>query len=335
VWAATRPADTSSSATVADLGQRLFFDKALSADRSVSCATCHQPRHAFADDQIVPTGVLGRKGTRNAPSLAALAINGPFFWDGRRDSLQDAAVDPMLHPQEMGLADDQALQSHLSTPQYIRAFSDAFGGGEVKAPTKEQVAVALAAYLRQLPRPASAFDTFYDGHDDSALSRTAKDGLRIFRGKAGCESCHRMEGVPIHFSDNQFHTTGTGLQTLGDMLPLLTADVAGQSKDPAAVGRLVAVRKDLAATGRFVVTHSPADIGLFRTPSLRYVAQTAPYMHDGSVATLEEAVDQEIYWRSLSSGQPVSLTVPERQALIAFLRSLSPPVPAPVHAPTS
>lgn len=135
----------------------------------------------------------------------------------------------------------------------------------------------------------------------------------------------------MRFTDNAFHASGTGLQSVDASLPKLSVEVASMPTDATSVGRTISDRQELSALGRFMATHAPADVGMFRTPSLRYVANTAPYMHDGSIATLEAAVDQEIYWRGLSSGHPLSLTLHERSALLAFLRAIS--LPAPSSAP--
>jgi len=308
------------------LGRQLFSDPRLSADGQTSCSSCHDPAHAFSDGRTVSRGAFGKLGTRNTPSLLTLSSESVLFWDGRRKRLEDAVLDPFEHPSELALPDDVALQARLQTPTYRKAFAGAFGTFEEEAPTRAQIGLALAAFVRTLPRPATAFDRYQSG-DKAALSRDAQEGLRLFSGKAGCASCHRLDGSPARFSDDGFHATGTGLQKIEGDLPQLSAEVAQQSMDSTFIGRAVAARADWATMGRFVVTHQPGDMGLFRTPSLRYVADTAPYMHDGSVPTLEAAVDQEIYWRGLTSGRPLALTVSERANLIAFLQALSPMKP--------
>lgn len=311
-------------AALARLGKQLFFDTRLSADSKTSCATCHQPEHAYADQLSVARGVFGLTGTRNAPSLLNVPNDGALFWDGRRQALEEAVLDPVSHPRELAFSDDVALAALMQSSTYRRDVTDVFQG-ELKASSwRQRIGLALAAYIRNLPQPSSAFDRYQASHAPRELTQPAREGMRLFAGKAGCAACHQMVDTPVRFTDYQFHSTGTGLQKVAGRLPALAAQAATIPTDGGTVGREVAANADLAATGRFMVTHQPADIGLFRTPSLRYVAQTAPYMHDGSVATLEEAVDQEVYWRGLSSGRSVSLTVSERAALVAFLRSLSP-----------
>ncbi|MBB3226233.1 cytochrome c peroxidase [Luteibacter sp. Sphag1AF] len=322
LWAKGERPETR-NAEMISLGERLFFDASLSSDGQTRCAACHQPEHAFADSRATARGAFGRIGTRNTPSLLALTDEAPLFWDGRRSTLEAASFDPLIHPREMGHSDENEIIAALSSPSYRAAFARAFGTGSAGAPGRETVSRALSAYIRNLPRPPVPFDRYVEDKNPSSLSREAREGFRLFTGKAGCDSCHKLSGKPVQFTDHTFHPTGTGLQTLDGQLPLLAKDVVTGSTDPGAIGRLIAERPDLAATGRFSVTHEPSDLGLFRTPSLRYVADTAPYMHDGSVPTLEAAVDQEIYWRSLSSGHPISLTVSERASLIAFLQSIS------------
>lgn len=317
-----RHATPSASAQLA-LGRQLFFDPSLSADGKTSCSSCHQPDHAYSDGRTVSKGAFGLTGTRNTPSLLALSDGEPMFWEGRRERLEDAVLDPFLHPVELALPDDHALTERLQTPSYRKAFAAAFGTSDSDSPTRQQLGTALATYVRSLPKPQTPFDRYQATHDTHLLSQDALQGMDLFTGKAGCVQCHKLEGTPAHFSDNGFHSTGTGLQNVAAQLPDLLRRLSIEHIDVADVGREIGTHADVASLGRFVVTHQPTDIGLFRTPSLRYVADTGPYMHDGSVATLEDAVDQEIYWRGLSSGQQLSLTVRERLQIIAFLKALS------------
>ncbi len=319
-----RPSLPLTNVALVAVGRQLFIDPHLSADGKTSCASCHNPSHAFSDGRSVSRGAFDKLGTRNTPSLLTVTTESSLFWDGRRQRLEVAVLDPFEHPLELALKDDATLEAQLQTPAYREAFAHAFGASGNATSIREQIGLALAAFVRALPQPETPFDRYQRYYDETSLSGEAKQGLRLFTGKAGCASCHQLKGSPTRFTDDGFHTTGTGLQTIESRLPQLSVEVARQSLDPMFVGRAVAARPDWAAMGRFVVTHEPGDIGLFRTPSLRYVADTAPYMHDGSVPTLEAAVDQEIYWRGLTSGKPLSLTVSERIDLIAFLRALSP-----------
>jgi cytochrome c peroxidase len=316
-------ADQPQSALIA-FGQQLFNDPHLSADGSVSCASCHMPTKAFSDGRPVAIGVRRQAGTRNTPSLADIGQSPDvyFFWDGRRTHLEQAVMDPFTNPAEMGLHDDQSLLEKLQqNPAYKNRFNHS-NAKEASTQQLSEIAQALTVYLRSLDHRTSAYDRYASKRDATALSYTARRGLAVFAGKGRCVQCHQMEGNPTAFTDQAFHHTGVGLNEVAEDLPRLTQGIIARSLQGAALGNRVATHADEAQLGRFNVTHNVADIGLFRTPSLRGVALTAPYMHDGSVPTLEEAVDQEIYYRSLTSGHPIGLTVEEKNDLLAFLQAL-------------
>jgi cytochrome c peroxidase len=288
----------------------------------VRCASCHVPEKAYTDGRVVAIGVHGQAGTRNAPSLLniAAANESAFFWDGRRTALEQAVLDPLTNPLEMGLHDQAELRQRVAqNGAYHTAFAQAFpDGSEI---TSNKVGAALAAYVRSLRPPESAFDRFLHGNH-ATLNPRAQLGLALFQGKAGCVECHRLEGSSPVLTDHAYHRTGVGLDGITANLPALTEGVIARSLQGSAIGDRVAMHADEAQLGRFNVTQDPADIGLFRTPSLRGVAHTAPYMHDGSVATLEDAIDREVYYRSLQAGRPLNLSVEERLDLAEFLRSL-------------
>jgi cytochrome c peroxidase len=168
----------------------------------------------------------------------------------------------------------------------------------------------------------SAYDRYATQGDRSALNSRAQLGLAIFKGKGRCAECHRLEGSPAMLTDHVYHRAGVGMDAINQNLPALTQAVIKRSLQGGAVGDRVATHADEAQLGRFNVTQDPADIGLFRTPSLRDVSSTAPYMHDGSVATLDDAIDREVYYRSLQAGRPLNLSVEERRDLKAFLEAL-------------
>lgn len=305
------------------LGKQLFNDRSLSADGTVRCASCHVPEKAYADGRTVAIGVFGRAGTRNTPSLLSveLANEGTFFWDGRRTALEQAVLDPLTNPVEMGLHDQtELIQRVAQNPAYRTAFAQTFpddNGGL----TPTEVGTVLAAYVRSLHPSDSAFDRYLHG-DRTALNPRAQLGLTLFQSKAGCAECHRLEGSPPVLTDHGYHRTGVGLDGIAENLPMLTEGVMTRSLQGSEIGDRVATHTDEAQLGRFNVTQDPADIGLFRTPSLRGVANTAPYMHDGSVPTLEDAIDREVYYRSLQAGRPLNLSVEERLDLAEFLRAL-------------
>lgn len=319
--------DTATSKHHSDLiamGERLFSDTRLSLDGKVSCASCHIPTKYFADGRQVAIGINGKAGTRNTPSLASIGRSaGPtFFWDGRRTRLEQAVMDPFTNPVEMGLPDDSALLGKLNA---IPSYNDSMGSIAVKereSRSLARIAQALSAYVRSVDRTSSSFDRYTSGQDPKALNAQERRGLAVFENKGHCAQCHQLEGNPPSLTDHSFHRTGVGFSAVEYDLPRLTAEVIEHPLQGADLGNRVATNSAEAQLGRFNVSHEVADMGMFRTPSLRGVAKTAPYMHDGSVKTLEEAVDREIYYRSLDSGQPIGLTVEERAELLAFLRKL-------------
>ena len=307
----------------AALGARLFSDRRLSADGKVSCATCHVPDKDYTDGRRVAVGVFGAMGTRNTPSLASVGVakETAFFWDGRRTALEEATLEPLTNAKEMGLHDDaHIVQVIESDPGYRAAFADAFPNDH--AISTEHVGIALASFIRSIKPSPSAYDRYASGQDSHALNGLALQGLKIFRGTGRCVDCHSLEGQPAVLTDNQYHRAGIGFDDIEADLPSLTTAIIKRSLKADDVGNRIVAHGDEAQLGRFNVTLDPADIGLFRTPSLRGVAVSAPYMHDGSVATLDDAVDREVYYRSLQSGRPLHLSVEDRAALKAFLQAL-------------
>lgn len=282
------------------------------------------PDKAYSDGRRVAVGVYGKSSTRNTPSLATIGRSNDtsFFWDGRRSTLEQAVLDPFTNPVEMGLADQPALLDRLSHDANYRAAFAANFPGDVSPITLDHVAATLTAYVRSLDRRTSAYDRYASGHDPAAMNPESKLGLAIFTGKGRCAECHLLQGSLAPLTDHAYHRTGVGMSSVDQNLPMLTQAVIERSLQGSAIGTRVATHVDESQLGRFNVTRNPADIGLFRTPSLRGVALTAPYMHDGSVPTLDEAIDREVYYRSLQAGRPLNLTVHEKQELRAFLESL-------------
>ncbi len=281
-------AGTTEEALVA-LGRRLFFDPRLSADGTVSCASCHRPEHGFSDPRPVSIGAGGKPGRRNAPSVLNRDRPRRFFWDGRASSLEEQALGPLFSPVEMGNTPEMLLERLANLAEYRPLFEAAFGSPE---PAVERITRALAAYERSLARRDSPWDLWAAG-DKGALGEQAERGRLLFFGKAHCHLCHSGPD----FTNNDFVNVGAG---------------RAQLPDP----------------GRFELTHQPGDWKLFLTPSLREVARTAPYMHDGSLATLEEVI--EFYNRGGGPSEnkdyrivPLHLTDQEKSDLLAFLRALS------------
>lgn len=284
------PEDNPLTAEKVALGRRLFFDPILSRDYSLSCATCHDPRRFFTDGLAVAVGVEGRKGKRSAPALLNRAWGKSMFWDGRAASLEKQALQPIENPDEFDMTIEGILERLRSHAEYPDLFERSFGH-EVNS---EDLGRAIASYVRTILTGNAPIDRYMNG-DRQALSEQARAGLRLFRGRANCTACH----LGPTFTDEQFHNTGVAFRD-------------GKLTDD----------------GRFTVTGKEKDRGAFKTPTLRHVAQTAPYMHDGSLATLEEVI--EFYDKGGNPNfhldeeiRPRGLTDEDKQALVAFLHSLS------------
>lgn len=286
------------------LGRWLFYDQRLSADGTVSCATCHRPEHAFSEPLAVATGIRGQVGRRKTPSIVNLAARtalpppppdlGPaFFWDGRATSLEAQVLMPIADPVEMGL-DHRSMVTRLSAiAGYRPYFKEASGSDTV---TETQVAAALADYVRTRTSGNAPFDRWSYAREARAVSEQAKLGFDIFSFKGRCGMCH----VGFNFSDGRFHNLGVGWDA-----------ASGTFRDE----------------GRAVVSHLPRDRGAFKTPGLREVSKRAPYMHDGSLASLRDVV--EFYNRGGVANParsarlaPLGLTPAEVDAVVAFLHTL-------------
>jgi cytochrome c peroxidase len=279
-----------------ELGRRLFFERRLSSDGSISCASCHIPEKAFTDGAPVSTGIGGRKGTRNAPTLINRAYAGLQFWDGRASGLEAQVREPLASALEMTRDRDPhaahraCVERLRAVPGYVRDFAAVFGSGEI---TIERVARAIAAFERTILSGNSSFDRYRAG-DRAALSAGQERGMELFFGKGACSGCH----MGFNFSDGAYINTGIGMDR------------------PA---------PDL---GRYEVTRVEADRGAFKTPTLREIERTAPYMHDGSLKTLDEVVEH--YDRGGIKNpwldermKPLNLSEPEKKDLVAFLKALS------------
>ncbi|MGH8208532.1 MAG: cytochrome-c peroxidase [Steroidobacteraceae bacterium] len=249
-----------------------------------------------------------------------------FFWEGRAPSLEAQAILPFTNPSEMGSTNIKRLLDVIrGEATYVRGFRTAFN---VDAADIDMtlVARALAAYERTLLSGDSPFDRYQYRADHAVLSARALRGLALFRGRARCATCHVIADENALFTDFQYHQSAI---PLAPRTRSRLAELAQQVRTSQAAGETVVLNQrvsrdpDLAALGRFIVTGKPSDIGLFRTPSLRNVALTAPYMHSGSVPTLEQAVDLELYGREGSASSAIVLTEEERNDLTAFLKSLT------------
>lgn len=302
----------------AELGAKLFQDTSLSRDGTIACSSCHDPRRAYTDGHAQSRGVGGLVGTRNAPSLLDVAAQAPLFWDGRQMQLERLIREPLLGPREHGLADVKDLRDRLqANATYRDGLRDAYPES-VDQPLDDLAVRALADFLRGLKSGESAFDRHLRG-DTQALQPEQLRGLALFQGRAGCSACHRVEGSRPALTDHGFHNHGIASARIADRLTQLVQQAAALA--PARLSAVIQEDAQLAALGRYLVTGNPADIGRFRTPALRNVAITAPYMHDGSVATLRAAVDHELYYSAADRGAGFSHE--ERDALVAFLAALT------------
>ncbi len=315
------------------LGKRLFSDTRFSADGSISCASCHDPKKSFADRLPVAEGIRKQKGTRNAPTLINAVFLTSQFWDGRRASLEEQANDPFVNAREHGLPDHAAVLAVVRRDEkYREAFKRAFG---VNADQIEMshVTQAIAAFERTLVAGNSAFDRFEFGGNRNALTPSAQRGLDLFRGRAGCVACHVIGKDSALFTDNEFHSSGVGFDRIQPRLAELTARVMrDRGENVTTVSGAASVQKldqlvftdlDVAELGRFVVTGKPSDIGKFKTPSLRNVALTAPYMHNGLIASLKDVIEIELYVRGGEFNRPVIITPAEKNDLVEFLQALT------------
>lgn len=292
--AANIPDDNPMSDDKIALGKFLYFDKRMSSDNTIACASCHNPFHGFADPARTSTGVGFKPGGRNSPTVINRLFSADQFWDGRAASLEAQAAGPMTNPVEMAMAShDVACERIKGVKGYAPLFKKVYGDETVDI---GRITKAIAAYERTVLSGDSPFDRYQAGAKD-ALSADAVRGLELFNGKANCRTCH----TGFNFADEGYHNIGVGMKAA--------------SPD----------------AGRMDQTKAPADRGKFKTPTLRNVSETAPYMHDGSEDTLEGVI--EFYDRGgvpnpnlAGEIQPLQLTAAEKSALVAFLRALTGPV---------
>jgi cytochrome c peroxidase len=283
---------------IVELGRQLFMDTNLSSTGKVSCGSCHKPERAFTNGEAMGTGVYERKTRRNVPSLLNVAYRPLLRWDGYASSLENFAKYPINGVNEMDFHYLDKVPAYIhSQPHYVNAFRSTMGVDKIEF---EHVARALAAYQRTLVSGNSAFDRYFYEKDESALDKSARWGLRLFTGKAECSKCHTIGSDYSLFMDYKYHDLG------------VSWDVKKSEYGDRGLGEI----------------STDDQSGYFLTPSLRNVAQTAPYMHDGSLKTLDEVV--EFFDRGGVRSphldpimKPLGLTVEEREALVAFLQALS------------
>jgi cytochrome c peroxidase len=309
------------------LGRKLFFDRRLSPNATMSCGMCHVPAQGFtARELATPVGIEGRSVRRNAPTLLNVGYQRRLFHDGREASLEDQIWAPLLAANEMGNPSiGYVVERIRSLADYGRLFEAAFGGG----PSAPRIGAAIASYERTLVAGDSRFDRWRYGGQASALDEAERRGFELFAGKARCAACHPVGERSALFTDHGFHNTGIGwrrdrplsARTRVELIPGLFADLDRRAIESFA-------EPPAADLGRYEITRDPKDRWAYKTPSLRNVALTAPYMHDGSLPTLEAVIafyDRGGIDNPDKSGlvAPLGLTAEERAALAAFLRALT------------
>jgi cytochrome c peroxidase len=332
------PADNPQGADKIALGDRLFHDLRFSSDGTVACATCHADEKAFTDSPLRTSEGIGKKtGTRNAPTVINAAYFTSFFWDGRAASLEDQSQHPFLNPVEMGLPTHEPILSIARTDAfYVELFKKAFGKtGD--AITMDEVKKAIASYERTIVSGDSPFDRWRFAHEENAISAAAQRGFEVFVGQGRCVSCHVIEQNQALFTDNRFHNIGVGINRAQFDVPRLSAQFLTAKAKGADVDKTVLSDPKTSELGRFAVTDQFDVIGAFKTPTLRNVAVTAPYMHDGSLKTLKDVVkhynnggrsegDPAQVNDYLSGGiRPLDLSEQQMNDLVAFMETLTTP----------
>jgi cytochrome c peroxidase len=268
------------------LGAKLFVDKRLSVDNTVACDTCHDVGKGFVDHKPTSEGVRKQRGQRNAPTILNAMFNATQFWDGRAPTLEEQAKLPILNPIEMGQrSPDDVVRKVRSIPALASQFQRIYGHDA----TYDDIADAIAAFERTKFAGNAPFDRFIQG-DENALDASQKRGWALFNGKGRCSECHAGNAVSPLFSDQKFHNIGIAAHKQN--FPDLAREALRilRTGDQKQIDEL-AIGSKFTELGRFLITKSPGDIGAVKTPNLRNVAVTAPYMHDGELATLWDVMD--------------------------------------------
>jgi cytochrome c peroxidase len=312
------------------LGEKLFFEGRLSANGTVACATCHDPRLAFTDGRPVAVGIDNRMGQRNSPTVLNALYNQFQFWDGRAASLEQQAGLPIVNPVEMGQPNlDSAVARVARIPEYRASFIRVFA----RPPNPTDLVRAIASYERSQTSFGSPFDRYIAG-DSNAISASAKRGWVLFRTKGRCNLCHMFADTttrPTRFTDDTFHNIGVLI------IRHNVVSLARQAEQSIAKGDTIAVDQaaigtPMSALGRFLISRADSDIASFKTPDLRNVMVTAPYFHDGSSATLWDVMDH--YNKGAGTRdpflsteiQPLALHESEIDDFVALMASLTSPI---------
>ena len=308
------------------LGRHLFFDRRLSPNDTMSCAMCHIPTQGFTVNETrLAVGINGKTTKRNPPTIYNVAYQRLLFHDGREFTLEDQIISPMTNPVEMGNPSIGYIVNKVrKLPGYEEQFQRVFDEGVSVA----TLGKAIASYERSLLSGNAPFDRWYFGGEQTAVNEDVKHGFKIFSGKGQCITCHTVNKDSALFTDHGFHNTGIAQLQL---IPEKTVDVDLGGGLTVKMPRtqvdeiLTPPSHDL---GRYEVTLDPTDLWRYKTPSLRNVALTAPYMHNGALLTLEEVIDYYDRGGTGANGQdprisPLNLSWQEKHALLAFLHSLT------------
>lgn len=327
------PEDNPQTSEKIALGKKLFEDKRFSADGTMSCAHCHDPAKAFADGLPLAEGIKKLKGTRNSPTVINSAYYTSQFWDGRRPSLEEQAKDPFLNPVEHGLGEKHGFHDFIvnvirKDKGYVEEFERVFGVKPEEI-TIEHVVKAIASFERAVISGDSPFDRYAYGGDKTALSESAIRGLELYKGKARCQECHAISENYAIFTDNKFHNLGVGFKKIQPRLRDMVREFRMANQQGRELDKSILTDAGISELGRFVVTLKTSDIGAFKTPTLRNIAVTGPYMHDGSMKTLEEVM--ELYNKGgeknpfLGSVRVLDLTDQEIKDIIEFMKAMTSP----------
>lgn len=322
------PSDNPANAEKITLGRKLFYDRRLSLNNTFSCAMCHIPEQGFSSNEMsTAVGIEGRSVRRNSPTIYNVAYASRLFHDGRETTLEQQVWGPLLAHNEMGNPSiGYVIDKIKSLPDYQGLFEQSFG----KDPTMTTIGQAIASYERSLNSAGSPFDRWYFGKQKNAVTASAKRGFQIFEGKANCNSCHSIDKSFALFTDNQLHNTGIGYQESMKKIP-------DKQKIQVSPGVFIEVDNNSLASvteskandlGRYEISQNPQDRWKYKTPTLRNITLTAPYMHNGSLSTLEEVV------RFYNQGgvknenldpliRPLHLGETEISDLVEFLKSLT------------
>jgi cytochrome c peroxidase len=321
------PADNPQTPEKISLGQRLFFDRRLSVDGTVSCSTCHDPARAFTDGKPTSVGIKGRVGQRNAPTILNALYNKTQFWDGRVNTLEEQAALPIVNAVEMGYPNLVAAVAQIAAvKEYQQAFRAVFG----RPPNGPDLLRAIASYERTQLSFDSPFDHFIAG-ETNAINASAKRGWEIFSTGGRCNKCHALTETTrdvTNLIDNDFHNIGIGIIRHNVIALARRAEPLIKSGDTAAIDR-AAIQTDMSALGRFLITKKEKDIASFKTPNIRNVLITGPYFHDGSQETLWDVMDHYNKGDGLHNPyldediQPLALTESDIDDVVAFMASLT------------